>query len=369
MRRLKVTIAATALLLGLVTGSAGQEFSGGSFPGGPSGGPAGGPPPGRFGPRAAIFEHLDADGDGKLSANEIEQASEALKQLDRNGDGELSADEVGGWAGPPEFRGGRDGSRRPGRPDGREERAGQDYAAAFMARDANADGTVIQEELHESAQPLFPLLDLDGNGGIDQAEAGQLVGRLISLGRGGDWLAQFGSDEALSEETVASIRWTLESARETEIRAVREVGAQRRSEWSRFGITVAAMLIGVISLGRLLTSPPIHGQWREMDVSPVAVRRTVCSLAIIAVLSGFDLFWTTLHAGGDYFQELNPLASSLVGDTFSSATFKVSLVGMSLLLLFLLRRFRGAQIASWWMCFVCTLLTFRWLVLDSSILS
>ena len=93
------------------------------------------------------------------------------------------------------------------------------------------------------------------------------------------------------------------------------------------------------------------------------------SLAFISVLSAFDLFWTTSHARNGHFQELNPFASAFLTDGASPWLFKVGAVAMSVLLLFSLRRFRGAQIASWWMCFVCTLLTFRWLLLDSSFLS
>ena len=58
-----------------------------------------------------LMQALDADGDGEISAKEIEGAVDALKQLDRNGDGKLSGDELrpgppgpggpDGWAGVP----------------------------------------------------------------------------------------------------------------------------------------------------------------------------------------------------------------------------------------------------------------------------
>lgn len=70
-----------------------------------------------------------------------------------------------------------------------------------------------------------------------------------------------------------------------------------------------------------------------------------------------------------HFQEMNPLGSQLLLDGVSPLAFKVTTLAVSVLLLFVLRRYRGAQLASWWMCMVCTLLTFRWIVLDSAILS
>ena len=38
---------------------------------------------------------LDRDGDGELSADELQTAVEALKQLDKNSDGRLTPDELG----------------------------------------------------------------------------------------------------------------------------------------------------------------------------------------------------------------------------------------------------------------------------------
>jgi len=43
---------------------------------------------------AGTFQVLDTNGDGKLSAKEIEAAAEVLKALDKNGDGELTPDEL-----------------------------------------------------------------------------------------------------------------------------------------------------------------------------------------------------------------------------------------------------------------------------------
>lgn len=56
-----------------------------------------------------VVESLDVDQDGKLSADELENATESLLLLDANGDGELTADEIS--PSPP-----ADGRDQPGPP-------------------------------------------------------------------------------------------------------------------------------------------------------------------------------------------------------------------------------------------------------------
>lgn len=56
-----------------------------------------------------IIAALDADRDGVISAEEIENAPNALSQLDQNSDGELSREELN-----PEGRPPREGGRPPG---------------------------------------------------------------------------------------------------------------------------------------------------------------------------------------------------------------------------------------------------------------
>ena len=92
-------------------------------------GPQGGPPEGdqgggpgggghRHPPMPAIIGVLDANHDGVIDADEIANASAALKTLDKNGDGQLTRDEyLGKRPGrPPQDAG--DGNGAGGPPDG-----------------------------------------------------------------------------------------------------------------------------------------------------------------------------------------------------------------------------------------------------------
>jgi hypothetical protein len=59
-----------------------------------------GPPPGGR-PVPPLVAALDADKDGKISAAEIDNAPESLKELDANGDGELTPEELRPPGPPP----------------------------------------------------------------------------------------------------------------------------------------------------------------------------------------------------------------------------------------------------------------------------
>jgi hypothetical protein len=94
-------------------------------------------------------------------------------------------------------------------------------------------------------------------------------------------------------------------------------------------------------------------------------RATIVSLALIAAFSGLDLVWTLLASGAGQMTELNPIGSHLLRNPLHLSLFKITATVVSCGLLMYLRQHQRAQLATWWMCLVCTVLTFRWLVLNS----
>jgi hypothetical protein len=142
---------------------------------------------------------LDADEDGELSAEEIENAVVALKKLDKDNDGTLSREELrpqfgpGGPGGPgaggPGPGGPGPGGFGPGGP-GRGGAAGPGRAG-MMERiasfDANQDGKISKDELPEPMQQrLFPRADANGDGVIDKEELQAIAERFQQRGGGGE---------------------------------------------------------------------------------------------------------------------------------------------------------------------------------------
>jgi len=69
------------------------------------------------------------------------------------------------------------------------------------------------------------------------------------------------------------------------------------------------------------------------------------------------------------FRELNPLEAHLGTSALALVGFKFSAIAGSCAILVFLRRFYGAQLASWWMCLLCTILILRWTTYNSLFLS
>jgi len=108
-------------------------------------------PPGGKGhrppPPPPILVIFDADRDGVISEEEIEDASDALAKLDKNGDGEITREELM----PPPPPGGKPHGPPPGhRPP----------PPLIAALDADKNGTLSAEELEGATESL---LELDKN--------------------------------------------------------------------------------------------------------------------------------------------------------------------------------------------------------------
>lgn len=123
----------------------------------------------------ALFEELDANGDGRLGTREMTACRERLASRDANGDGVLAADELPYSMVVAFMRGGigGDGFYSPPRtaPPSTTSAEAPEW---FRYADFNGDGDVSQREfLGEPAR--FQEFDGDGNGFLDASEAAKIT--------------------------------------------------------------------------------------------------------------------------------------------------------------------------------------------------
>ncbi len=147
-------------------------------------------------------------------------------------------------------------------------------------------------------------------------------------------------------------------------------GAVFRSKSMRYGATIAAMMLAVVAVGTLLNHRPnTKARWRDVDRAGDGVPIVVRNVVLLVLLGLFDLVLTFVAQEAGGFLELNPLSSRLGDKPVLLAALKTASLLISCLILVMLRRYRGAQVASWWLCLVCTILAFRWLTYSSMFLT
>ncbi|MBL8818153.1 MAG: hypothetical protein JNL58_19150 [Planctomyces sp.] len=141
--------------------------------------------------RMPLMAALDTDGNGELSAPELENASKSLATLDKDGNGVLSPEEL-----RPDFAAmGRDGQNGPGRP-GRPGQPGQPGPGGpggpmmskdmmlqmFKRQDADGDGMLSGDEIPERMKQMVSRLDSDGDGSISEKEMSEAAARFEERG-------------------------------------------------------------------------------------------------------------------------------------------------------------------------------------------
>jgi hypothetical protein len=133
-----------------------------------------------------------------------------------------------------------------------------------------------------------------------------------------------------------------------------------------YGITVMSMAIAVIATGTLIMGcPQSRGRWRETNDAPEERDKVRANVVLLSLLGCFDLLLTLTAQQTGGLMELNPLGSQLISSPLLLTGFKLISLLLVCLILFRLRAYRGAQLASWWMCLVCTILMYRWVTFNS----
>lgn len=244
----------------------------------------------------------------------------------------------------------------------------------FMNHDEDVNLRLEEAELPAALRFVHPRLDEDQNGVASVVEVARFDAFILRHPQGSELKAALTEDTAPTEQTIARLRETLDAfeseAARLDADVVVQLSTAKQAEWGSYLFTVVAMMLAALSFGHLLTAnPPRRQRWTQIDASPIATRTVIESLVLIGLLSCIDLLWTTTMSTEIHFQEMNPVGNHFLLEGTSLTAFKVVSLASALALLFFLRKFKGAQMASWWTCMVCTLVTFRWIVLDSTMLS
>ena len=160
--------------------------------GGPGGG-GGGPGGGGF-DSASMFARDDADGDGKLTGDEISDFIRGnMEETDTDGDGAISLQEFqgrlnalrsegSGGPGPGGGGGGGGGGRGGAGGGGRGGGGGFDPAAIFERRDEDGDGKLTGDEISDFMRNNMEGTDTDGDGAITLEEFQKRLEEMRSSG-------------------------------------------------------------------------------------------------------------------------------------------------------------------------------------------
>ncbi|MFV0444579.1 MAG: EF-hand domain-containing protein [Planctomycetaceae bacterium] len=135
---------------------------------------------GRGGFPNPIFDAIDTNKDGTISAQELDGAAAALKTLDKDGDGKITREEV-----RPQFgvfgrgEGGGSGREGGGPP------TPESFVNGMMERDANKDGKLSAEELGERGARMLAANDTNGDKQLDREELMKAAASMMERFRGG----------------------------------------------------------------------------------------------------------------------------------------------------------------------------------------
>ncbi len=177
-----------------------------------------------------------------------------------------------------------------------------------------------------------------------------------------EWLKSYQASASLRER----IEQRLHERQAVEDTYLSERNAVRRLDQWGYPLTVLGMVLVVAAFGHLLSRrPETQAERVPVNPAPEAIRQTNYSLMLVLAMSAMDLVWTILIFQAGAMKELNPFGSRLLENPVQLTIFKLALTALAVGLIFGLRRYRRAQDVSWWGCLLFTILTVRWLTLNS----
>ncbi|MEZ6132868.1 MAG: DUF5658 family protein [Planctomycetaceae bacterium] len=177
-----------------------------------------------------------------------------------------------------------------------------------------------------------------------------------------NWLLTFNGSPSLQ----AVMQTRIDEVLAVEEASLAHTRALVRLDQFSYPLTLAGMLLGVIAMGHMLRWTGRSMVTDQGDqCSPESVRCAEVALLLMLGMSVVDLVWTILAGQAGLMKELNPVAAGFIDSPFKLAAFKVSATLLGCGILYAIRSRKNGQAAVWWMCLVCVLVTFRWVMFDS----
>lgn len=146
----------------------------------------------------------------------------------------------------------------------------------------------------------------------------------------------------------------------------RVLSGERHLDRYGYSLSMAGMIIVVLAVGHLFSFNPTLAKILPEQSQQFHLPRAVYySVGLIVAMSLLDLAWTLMASSVGLMNELNPVGSRLIGNPDALVAFKAVATLIAAALLISLRDRRSAQMAAWWLCIVCTLVSARWLIFNS----
>lgn len=366
-------------------------------------------------PEEVVFQTLDSNGDDEVSSTELAAAPEKLRAFDRNSDGVLTREEMrphqpqrdrphrnqprrdtshnlpvetgfvfinGVYLPPPYVVTTVDGAVMVNnqvlhQPSVRQPH-GRNWGPREFSDGAREIVSKLQQDLIIVAFPKQPMVVLEQGGSFsdfsdflitnqDRDLAFQGLSELLSSQEQQDTWSQWPATFEPSSELAARLKIKVDRVNAIVADAREKSSGVRRLEAVSYPLSILGMVLAVLAIGHVLTFRP------TIDITDTnhaqVIWATLQSVALIVGLSGLDLAWTLLASQAGIMQELNPLGAKLIEKPIFLIAFKAAATLVAAGLLAALRNYRRAQLASWWLCLVCALVTCRWLVFNSMFVS